>query len=129
MKCTLLAILTFAASALFAAEPQTVEIRLGADRNRAFVAQRGKPLGLSPNRATQFRIVPGLTLPNLVSLEMIASNHFYVRHQNYVVYVQEHPKPPKVNPLFDADATFKMHRSSDDKVRFEASNKPGCSLP
>jgi hypothetical protein len=112
----------FAASVLDAAEFETAVIRLANDSKTALTARRGKALEVSAKKATEFRIVPGLTNPSFVSIQLKGSDRFYVRHQNFVLHLQEYQKG---SPLFEADATFKLLSSADGTVRFEASNFPG----
>jgi hypothetical protein len=118
-------LILFAAPILSAAELETAVIRLSSDPTKALAANRGKALEASTKRSTEFQIVPGLTNPSLVSLKMKTSARYYVRHQNFVLYLHEHEKGQEGTLLFEADATFKLLRSADGKVRFESSNYPG----
>lgn len=113
------------ASVVPAAEFEVVEIRLDTSPAQGLAAQRGKPVELSASRASEFRIVPGMTNPTFVSLELVGAKGHYIRHQGFIVHVQERPK---LSPQFDADATFKLIRGAGDKVRFEAVNKGGMFI-
>ena len=75
---------------------------------------------------TEFRIVPGLADPSAVSLEMMETKNFFVRHYRAVVWTHERPAEPE--QLFDEDATWKMTRLGDGKARFESFNYPGTYL-
>src|SRR5258707_8964291 len=112
-----LLIALFTSSVLFAADPEKVELRLTSDPAKALSAQRDKLVEVSSSKASKFRIVPGLAGAASVSLELIGAKGYYVRHQNFVGYVQERPKN---RPQFHLDATFHLIRSAGDQARFEA---------
>jgi hypothetical protein len=117
-----LALAAFFLAATFASagEPEIVEIRQHSDPTKSLAAQRDKPLEVSSSRASKFRIVPGLSNPAFVSLELVGAKDHFVRHQKLILRVHERPQ---TSPPFDADATFKLIRLEGDKVRFEAVNK------
>lgn len=69
--------------------------------------------------------MPGLTVPSLVSLQPADANKFYLRHERLVFHAR---KQPKGNSLCDAAATFRMLRTANGKIRFEASNYPGTFI-
>ena len=76
--------------------------------------------------ATEFRIVPGLADPTVVSLEMMETKNFFVRHWRTIVWAHERPAEPE--QLFNEDATWKIARLGDGKARFESFNYPGTFL-
>ena len=76
--------------------------------------------------ATEFRIVPGLADPTAVSLEMMETKNFFIRHWRAIVWTHERPTVPE--QLFDEDATWKMTRLGAGKARFESFNYPGTFL-
>lgn len=104
-----------------AAEPEVAEIRVANNNSQGLAAQREKPREVSSSRASKFRLVPGLSEPKLVSLELVGAKGHYVVHNRFVMHVLERSK---LNPVFDASATFKMVTLPDGNIRFESANKP-----
>jgi len=113
-------------TSLFAESNDTVEIRLAAQPDAGFSAQRGKAVECSPKHVSKYHLMPGIADSKLVSLEEVGATGFYLRHQKFILFL--YPRPKKVeNGLYDADASFRMVQDGD-KVRFEASNYHGMFM-
>ena len=127
MKYTILyTLLTLVAAARLCAEPgKAVEIRLASNPASGLTAQRDKPVEFSPKRASKFRVLPGIANATCNSLELVGAKGYFLRHQNSVCFVRERPK---LNAMFDEDATFKIINLDGGKVRFESTNYPGMYI-
>ena len=73
----------------------------------------------------KIKIVPGLSNPKLVSLEVEDSPGYFLRHQNSRIKV--HPFPES-DGLFAADATFYLIQNPDGTVSFRSYNYPNQYL-
>lgn len=113
------------AGAVMSGEPATVDLHLASAPNKGLAADRGHAVEVSDYRASKFHLVPGLTYLNdkAVSLELVGAKDFYLRHQNGIIKIHEHPK--RLNLLFEQDASWKIIKLGNDKVRIESINYPG----
>ena len=99
--------------------PAIAEIRLGADPQKGLEARRGKEVWVSSSNATQFKLVPGLKEPRLVSFEPVDSAGAYLRHKDAIIWL--HQQPGKLDLIFEGNASFRPIHLDGDKYRFEAS--------
>lgn len=108
-----------------AAEPLTMEIHLVQEPSKALSADRGRALHVSEYRASKFRVVPGLSSRNTnsVSLELVGAKNFFLRHQEGIIKAHERPK--KINLLFEGDASWKIIKLAENRIRIESVNYPG----
>ncbi|MES2920661.1 MAG: AbfB domain-containing protein [Verrucomicrobiota bacterium] len=80
---------------------------------------------LSHKIGNRIRVVPGLSNPDLVSLESIQSNGAYLHHESGKIFVTTRPAGTQDQTAFDIKATFKMIKMDGGKVRFEAADRAG----
>lgn len=108
-----------------AAEPLIMEVHLANNLSKTFSADRGRSLQVSESRASKFRVVPGMAQSgtNGVSLELVGAKNFFLRHQEGIIKI--HEKPKKINLLFEGDASWKIIKLSENRVRIESVNYPG----
>lgn len=107
------------------AEPLTMELHPVKEPSKALSADRGRSVQVSEYRASKFRVVPGLSQSkaNSVSLELVGAKNFYLRHQEGILKAHERPK--KINLLFEGDASWKIIKLAENRIRIESANYPG----
>lgn len=108
------------------ANPPIVTLRLASDPSKFLGAKPGGDLRVNAEQAASFRLVPGIADSKLVSLELVGSPGFFVRHSWAVARVQK--SAGKQDDVFDLDATWRMIQLGDGRVRFEAQNYPGTFM-
>lgn len=109
-----------------ATNPPVVSLRMASNPSKVLSAQPGGDLRVQTQQPATFRLVPGIADSKLVSLEMVGSPGFFVRHSWAVGRV--HKKTGPQDDVFDLDATWRLIQLGDGRVRFESHNYPGTFL-
>jgi serine/threonine protein kinase len=104
---------------------QSVAILLDGHQHKGIAVQPDKAAELSVTTVSKFVLVPGLSDRNLVSLQPVGAQGWFLRHEYFVFYLRERAKQ---GGTFDKDATFRIVHLNGNKVRFETSNYPGRFL-
>ncbi|MEO6847289.1 MAG: AbfB domain-containing protein [Chthoniobacterales bacterium] len=102
-------------------QDKRVGIALQSEPGKNILVEKNEQAKLSDKGPTLFFLQKGLVDPSLVSFRYALNESYYLRHFNFVINLHKRPKP---GTIFDADATFRMEKGTDNTVRFNSFNYP-----